>query len=209
MDQPIAGLLTDLKARGLLKDTLVLWGGEFGRTPTVEGSDDGRDHNPEGFTMWLAGGGVKAGFRYGATDDYGYYAAEDKVHIHDLHATILHLLGPRPRAADLPARRPRLPADRRERAGGEGSDCVIVGERRGVSRTMTSTSCGLRRDARQFTSPTTLVPSSTPPTPPAISTVLSASHPVRYRALPSLPHRSGTLRPRPLSAPRQKNRCCG
>jgi hypothetical protein len=93
VDRPIAGLLTDLKARGLLKDTLVLWGGEFGRTPTVEGSTDGRDHNPEGFTVWLAGGGVKAGFRYGKTDDYGWHAAEDKVHIHDLHATLLHLLG--------------------------------------------------------------------------------------------------------------------
>ncbi len=92
VDRPIAGLLRDLKARGLLEDTLVWWGGEFGRTPTVEGSN-GRDHNPEGFTMWLAGGGVKPGYHHGATDDYGYYAAEDKVHIHDLHATILHLLG--------------------------------------------------------------------------------------------------------------------
>ena len=92
VDRPIAGLLTDLKARGLLDDTLVLWGGEFGRTPTVEGSD-GRDHNPEGFTVWLAGAGVKAGFSHGATDDYGYYAVENKVHVHDLHATILHLLG--------------------------------------------------------------------------------------------------------------------
>lgn len=92
VDKPIAGLLRDLKTRGLLEDTLVWWGGEFGRTPTVEGSN-GRDHNPEGFTMWLAGGGVKSGLRYGATDDYGYYAQQDKVHIHDLHATILHLLG--------------------------------------------------------------------------------------------------------------------
>ncbi|HVW00001.1 MAG TPA: DUF1501 domain-containing protein, partial [Planctomycetaceae bacterium] len=92
VDKPIAGLLTDLQARGLLDDTLVLWGGEFGRTPTAQGKD-GRDHNPEGFTMWLAGGGVKRGFRYGATDDYGYYAAENKVHIHDLHATMLALLG--------------------------------------------------------------------------------------------------------------------
>src|SRR6266566_7153665 len=92
VDRPIAGLLKDLKARGLLQDTLVLWGGEFGRTPTAEGAD-GRDHNPEGFTVWLAGGGVKGGFRYGATDDYGYYAVEDKVHVHDLHATLLHLLG--------------------------------------------------------------------------------------------------------------------
>jgi hypothetical protein len=94
VDQPIAGLLADLKGRGLLKDTLVLWGGEFGRTPTVEGGgNDGRDHNPEGFTVWLAGGGVKPGFRYGSTDDYGWFAAENKVHIHDLHATILALLG--------------------------------------------------------------------------------------------------------------------
>jgi hypothetical protein len=92
VDRPIAGLLRDLKARGLLKDTLVIWGGEFGRTPTAQGND-GRDHNPEGFTMWLAGGGVKAGFKYGATDDYGYYAVQDKIHIHDFHATLLHLLG--------------------------------------------------------------------------------------------------------------------
>ena len=92
VDRPIGGLLTDLKARGLLEDTLVWWGGEFGRTPCVQGSN-GRDHNPEGFTMWLAGGGAKPGLRYGSTDEFGYYAAEDKVHIHDLHATILHLLG--------------------------------------------------------------------------------------------------------------------
>ena len=92
VDLPIAGLLTDLKSRGLLNDTLVLWGGEFGRTPTVEGSK-GRDHNPEGFTMWMAGGGVKGGIRYGETDDYGYFAVRNKVHIHDLHATLLHLLG--------------------------------------------------------------------------------------------------------------------
>lgn len=94
VDKPIAGLLQDLKERGLLEDTLVMWGGEFGRTPTVQGSgNDGRDHNPEGFTMWLAGGGTKPGLTYGATDEYGYYAVENKVHIHDLHATMLHLLG--------------------------------------------------------------------------------------------------------------------
>lgn len=92
VDQPIAALLTDLKQRGLLDDTLVLWGGEFGRTPTAQGGD-GRDHNPNGYTMWMAGGGVKGGIRFGATDDYGYYAVENKVHLHDLHATILHLLG--------------------------------------------------------------------------------------------------------------------
>ncbi len=92
VDKPIAGLLKDLKARGLLEDTLVLWGGEFGRTPTAEGTN-GRDHNPEGFTVWLAGGGVRGGFEHGTTDDYGYFAVEDKVHIHDLHATLLHILG--------------------------------------------------------------------------------------------------------------------
>ena len=92
VDKPIAGLLKDLRSRGLLDDTLVIWGGEFGRTPTAQGKD-GRDHNPYGFTMWMAGGGVKPGFAYGATDDYGWFAQENKVHIHDLHATVLHLLG--------------------------------------------------------------------------------------------------------------------
>lgn len=92
VDKPIAGLLADLDSRGLLEDTLVLWGGEFGRTPVAQG-DNGRDHNPQGYTMWLAGGGVQGGLKYGATDDYGYYAVENKVHLHDLHATILHLFG--------------------------------------------------------------------------------------------------------------------
>jgi hypothetical protein len=92
VDRPIAGLLTDLKARGLLEDTLVLWGGEFGRTPVTQGKD-GRDHNPQGFTMWLAGGGVQGGLTYGATDEFGYYAVRDKVHMHDLHATLLWLMG--------------------------------------------------------------------------------------------------------------------
>ncbi|HVK19196.1 MAG TPA: DUF1501 domain-containing protein [Fimbriiglobus sp.] len=91
-DRPIAGLLADLHARGLLQDTLVVWGGEFGRTPTAEGSD-GREHHPFGFTMWLAGGGVKAGFSYGKTDEFGWHAVEEKVHVHDLHATILHQMG--------------------------------------------------------------------------------------------------------------------
>ena len=91
-DQPIAALLTDLQMRGLLDDTLVVWGGEFGRTPTVQGSN-GRDHNPQGFCVWLAGGGVKSGFSFGETDEFGYHAAVDRVHMHDLHATILHLLG--------------------------------------------------------------------------------------------------------------------
>ncbi len=91
-DQPIAALLTDLKARGLLDTTLVVWAGEFGRTPMAQGAD-GRDHNPFGFSIWLAGGGVKGGTIHGATDEYGYYAVENPVAVHDLHATMLHLLG--------------------------------------------------------------------------------------------------------------------
>ena len=92
VDQPIAALLKDLKARGLLETTLVIWAGEFGRTPFAQGSD-GRDHNPFCFTVWLAGGGVKAGSIYGETDEWGYHAVQKKVEIHDLHATMLHLLG--------------------------------------------------------------------------------------------------------------------
>jgi hypothetical protein len=92
VDQPICGLLTDLRSRGLLDETLVIWGGEFGRTPTAQGKD-GRDHNPHAFTWWFAGGGTKPGVSCGETDEFGYYAVNDKVHIHDLHATILHLLG--------------------------------------------------------------------------------------------------------------------
>ncbi len=92
IDQPIAGLLTDLKARGLLDETVVLWSGEFGRTPFAQGRD-GRDHNPHGFSLWMAGGGVRGGMAYGSTDEYGYKAAENPVELHDLHATLLHLLG--------------------------------------------------------------------------------------------------------------------
>ncbi len=92
VDKPIAGLLKDLKARGLLESTLVIWGGEFGRTPFAQGSN-GRDHNPYGFTMWLAGGGAKGGTIHGATDDFGYHAVDAKAEMHDLHATMLHLLG--------------------------------------------------------------------------------------------------------------------
>ncbi len=92
IDQPTAALLTDLKQRGLLEDTLVIWGGEFGRTPTSE-NGDGRDHNHHGFTMWLAGGGIRGGMTYGETDDFGFRAAYNKVHVHDLHATILNQLG--------------------------------------------------------------------------------------------------------------------
>jgi hypothetical protein len=92
VDRPIAALLSDLKARGLLESTLVIWAGEFGRTPFAQGGD-GRDHNPQGFTIWLAGGGIRGGMTYGGTDEYGYRAVENVVTIHDLHATILHLMG--------------------------------------------------------------------------------------------------------------------
>jgi hypothetical protein len=93
LDQPTAALITDLKQRGLLKDTLVVWCTEFGRMPTFQKGASGRDHNPEGFTCWLAGAGVKAPFSYGATDEFGYKAVENIVTVHDFHATILHLLG--------------------------------------------------------------------------------------------------------------------
>jgi uncharacterized protein (DUF1501 family) len=92
-DKACAALVKDLKQRGMLEDTLVIWGGEFGRTPMVQGGDDGRDHHPNAFSMWMAGGGTKPGITLGNTDDFGFNAVEDKVHVHDLHATILHLLG--------------------------------------------------------------------------------------------------------------------
>jgi len=92
VDQPIGALLTDLKRRGMLEDTLVVWSGEFGRTPFAQGRD-GRDHNPYGYTIWMAGGGVKAGSVYGATDEFGYRAIDKPVEIYDFHATMLHILG--------------------------------------------------------------------------------------------------------------------
>jgi uncharacterized protein (DUF1501 family) len=92
VDLPIAGLLTDLRQRGLMEETLVLWGTEFGRTPTAQGNN-GRDHNPHAFTWWMAGPGIRPGVSWGATEEYGFYAQQDRVHVHDLHATLLHLLG--------------------------------------------------------------------------------------------------------------------
>jgi uncharacterized protein (DUF1501 family) len=92
-DQACAALVADLKQSGLLDETLIVWGGEFGRTPMVQGGNDGRDHHPNSFTMWLAGGGIQPGITYGATDELGFNVAEDEVHVHDLHATIMHLLG--------------------------------------------------------------------------------------------------------------------
>ncbi|MFM8583637.1 MAG: DUF1501 domain-containing protein, partial [Planctomycetaceae bacterium] len=92
-DKPSAALITDLKQRGLLDDTLVIWGGEFGRTPMVQGGNDGRDHHNRCFSIWLAGGGIRRGHVYGQTDEFGFNVASDPVHVHDLHATLLHLLG--------------------------------------------------------------------------------------------------------------------
>ncbi len=128
----------------MLDDTLVIWGGEFGRTPTVElptpgsnqGKMNGRDHNHYGFTMWMAGGGVKGGYVHGATDDLGFQAVENKVHVHDLHATILLSPGLRPRTIHLPLRRPRLPPDRRARHGRQGALRVKRG-------------CSVRRPSKQ------------------------------------------------------------
>ena len=139
-DQPIAALLTDLKERGLLDETLVVWGGEFGRTPTSQGDNKGRDHNPRGFSMWMAGGGIKGGQVYGATDEFGYAAVENKVHVHDLHATILHLMGLDHEAADLLPRRPRNAPDRRRGQRARRSDrvarddSVLRGGRGGAGR---------------------------------------------------------------------------
>ena len=112
--------MQDLKERGLLEDTLVVWGGEFGRTVYCQGKltadNYGRDHHPRCFTMWLAGGGVKPGITYGETDDYCYNIVKDPVHVHDLHATILHYARHRSHAADLQVPGPGLPPDRRARA---------------------------------------------------------------------------------------------
>ena len=93
MDKPVAALLADLRRRGLLDSTLVVWGGEFGRTPIVQGCNDGRDHHNRAFSMWLAGGGIKGGHVHGKTDDFGFNVVEDAVNVHDLNATLLHLLG--------------------------------------------------------------------------------------------------------------------
>ena len=119
-DQASAALVTDLKQRGLLDDTLVIWGGEFGRTPMVQGGNDGRDHHNRCFSIWLAGGGVKAGHVHGETDDLGFNVVDDPVHVHDLHATLLHLLGLDHTRLTYPLPGPRLPPDRRARQRREG-----------------------------------------------------------------------------------------
>ena len=118
IDKPIAALLTDLKQRGLLKDTLVVWGGEFGRTPAAQKAD-GRDHNATGFSMWMAGGGVKGGYRHGATDEHGTAAVKNKMHINDLHATMLYLLGLDHTKLTYPVQRERVSTDG---SGGERGD---------------------------------------------------------------------------------------
>jgi uncharacterized protein (DUF1501 family) len=108
-DRPIAGLLKDLKRRGLLDETLVVWGTEFGRTPGAQGAD-GRDHHPFGFSAWLAGGGIKGGVTHGATDEIGFHAVENRHYITDLHATVLHQMGLDPRKLEVPGRK-RLEID--------------------------------------------------------------------------------------------------
>ena len=132
MDLPVAGLLKDLKRRGLLDQTLVVWGGEFGRTPMSE-KGDGRDHNPYGFTMWLAGGGVQGGRVIGQTDEFGLHAVEDRLHVHDLHATILHLMGLDHQPARLPPQGPARAGDpQRGRGLRRGSSTPDAGPRGSV-----------------------------------------------------------------------------
>ena len=118
-DQPSAALVRDLKQRGLLDETIVIWTGEFGRLPVSQGTD-GRDHNRHGFSLWLAGGGFKRGYVHGATDDFGYKSVENVVTVHDLQATLLHALGPRPSQADLSPRRAARQLDRRRGHQGQG-----------------------------------------------------------------------------------------
>ena len=145
-DRASAALITDLKQRGLLDDTLVIWGGEFGRTPMVQGGgNDGRDHHPNAFTVWLAGGGIKPGITHGESDELGFQVVKDRVHVHDLHATILHLLGLRPHQADLPFPGPRLPADRRARRGRQGTSRMM--EERPLMKAAPVSSFALRTNA--------------------------------------------------------------
>ncbi|HWB98917.1 MAG TPA: DUF1501 domain-containing protein, partial [Bryobacteraceae bacterium] len=110
VDLPIAGLLKDLKQRGLLEETIVVWGTEFGRTPGVEGKRGGRDHHPYGFTVWMAGAGIRRGVIHGATDELGFHAVENRHYVTDIHATVMHLLGLEPRRLDVPGQK-RLEID--------------------------------------------------------------------------------------------------
>ena len=159
VDRPIAGLVTDLKQRGMLEDTLVVWTTEFGRTPYHENRNaKGREHHHQVFSSWLAGGGVKPGTSFGASDEYGIGVGENGVHVHDFHATILHLLGLNHGKAHLPARRSRLPPHRRPRPRGRRDSCVTWSPlvdrpryfrfhnhaRRGDARTRTSSRSDIR-----------------------------------------------------------------
>ena len=135
VDQACYGLIQDLKRKGLLDDTLIIWGGEFGRTIYSQGglskTNYGRDHHPRCFTMWMAGGGVKGGTIYGETDDFSYNIVKDPVHIRDFHATVLHLLGHRPRAVHLQLPGPRPEADRRRTRQGRQGAPGVTGRTRG------------------------------------------------------------------------------
>ena len=149
LDQPAAALLRDLKQRGLLDDTLVVFVTEFGRMPTFQKGANGRDHNPKGFTVWLAGAGVKRAFSYGATDEFGYQAVENVATIYDLHATILHLLGLDHERLSFLSQRHRAPADRRAREGDRGCDRIVSGIR---ARTFRRRKCRInfRLDTANF-----------------------------------------------------------
>ena len=146
-DQASTALVLDLKQRGLLKDTLVIWGGEFGRTPMVQGGDDGRDHHPNAFTMWLAGGGVKPGLVMGETDDLGFNVTKDKVHVHDLHAHDSSPARFRPHQADVPLSGSGLQAYRcaRQRSG---TTCRLDAFTRTVAYATEPLHSGLRSEPR-------------------------------------------------------------
>jgi hypothetical protein len=133
-DQPCAALVRDLKQRGLLEDTIVIWGGEFGRTPMVQGGSDGRDHHPNAFSMWFAGGGMKPGLTLGQSDEFGFNVTEDPVHVHDLHATLLHLLGFEHTKLSREVPRPRHAPHQRARRTGDEDAGVCPARRRRKSR---------------------------------------------------------------------------
>ena len=171
--RPCAALVKDLKQRGLLDDTLVIWGGEFGRTPMGEARETiGRDHHIDAFTMWLAGGGVKPGLIHGETDELGFDVVEDQVHVHDLQATILHLLGLDHTQADLPLPGPRLPPDRRARQRRQGHPSVSgrTHRARGLSLMCTGSQGRLRLNLAEVLAFRTCKPP--PESPPSMLRVL-------------------------------------
>ena len=218
-DIPIGGLLTDLKQRGLLDSTLVIWGGEFGRLPLSQRTKDtkkaGRDHNPHAFTTWFAGGGVKGGVHHGETDEIGHKAAVDRVSVNDLHATILALAGPGSHEADVQVQRPQLPADRRGRRGGQKDN--RVGRPAAAARTTPFLTPPIRRGTIPCSCRTPFPPAAAPPASShgGLPHVPNRPRPcparLRRPQSPQLPptrrRRPGRLRPA-ATPPRRRRRIC-